>query len=334
MRAWLLDSYRGVDHLRLADVADPQPSAGQVLLKIAFAALNPADAFLAEAMYPARPPLPHVLGRDGVGNVVQLGAGVERPPIGTTVGVLLSEAGVKSWGTLAEKVVVPASKLVQVPRGWSLEQMAGAPLVFLTAWQALTQWSTPPEPLPAGSVVLITGASGGVGVASFLLAKTMNLTVVALSRSANKRAWLAKAGCDFVFDPGDPDFRANAMNAIAPKKVDLVVDMVAGPLFNEVITMLGYGGRVSVVGRSGGAVPDFNTARLFFGRNRIGGVAVSDYSTEVVQKIWVEIVDRMAAAGVQPVVDRVFSFEDVKSAFARLATGPLGKVVVEVGSST
>ena len=65
MRAWLMDSYEGVDRLRLGKVADPQPGQGQVLLRVKFAALNPADAFLARAMYPATPSLPHILGRDG-----------------------------------------------------------------------------------------------------------------------------------------------------------------------------------------------------------------------------------------------------------------------------
>ena len=68
MRAWLMDSYEGVERLRLGEIVDLQPGLEQVLLRVRFAALNPADAFLAQAMYPARPPLPHILGRDGVGD--------------------------------------------------------------------------------------------------------------------------------------------------------------------------------------------------------------------------------------------------------------------------
>jgi NADPH2:quinone reductase len=94
--------------------------------------------------------------------------------------------------------------------------------------------------------------------------------------------------------------------------------------------MLGYGGRVSVVGRSGGVVPDFNTASLLFRRVRLGGVAVSDYTRETAQVAWREIVDRLAAIEKRPVVDRVFSFEDVKPAFARLQRGPMGKVIVRI----
>jgi NADPH2:quinone reductase len=328
MRAWLMDSYDGVEKLRLGEVPDPRPGPGEVLLQIRFAALNPADAYLAQAMYPAKPPLPHILGRDGVGEVLEIGPGVEHLRVGQTVGILRCNAGVETWGTLAEKTVVPAASTAPLPHGWSLEEMAGAPLVFLTAWQALTQWSDPPAPPPEGSVLLVTGASGGVGVASVLLGKSMGLRVVALSRSAEKGATLKTLGADFVFDPQDRNLRKNVSAAIAPGKVDLAVDNVGGPLFNQVVALLGSGGRVSVVGRSGGPVPEFNTASLFFRRNRIGGVAVGDYTPETAGTAWQEIVRRLAATGKRPVVDRIFAFEDLKAAFARLSEGPMGKVLV------
>ena len=325
-----MDSFDGVEKLRLGDVPDPQPGPNQVLLRLRFAALNPADAFLAQAMYPAKPSLPHILGRDGVGEVLAVGPGVSNVKAGETVGILRCDVGVEVWGTLAEKVVVPASSIAPPPAGWSLEQTAGAPLVYLTAWQALTQWSDPPAPPAAGSVLLVTGASGGVGTASVQLGKSMGLTVVALSRSAEKGAKLRAMGADHVFDPGDPNLRKAAMAAIAPKKVDIVVDNVGGALFNQLLATLGYGGRISVVGRSAGEVPNFNTASLFFKRNRIGGVAVSDFTAEQAQAAWKEITGRLNAIGQKPVIDHVFPFEEVKQAFARLAEGPMGKVLIRV----
>src|SRR5437016_13701518 len=128
MRAWLMESYAGIDKLRLGEAPDPEPGPGQALLRVRFAAINPADAFLAQAMYPARPDLPHVLGRDGVGEVLAVGTGVDSGLVGRTVGILRGGTGVDAWGTLAEKVVVPISNLVEVPEGWTLEEMAGAPL--------------------------------------------------------------------------------------------------------------------------------------------------------------------------------------------------------------
>jgi NADPH:quinone reductase len=330
MRAWLMDSYEGVGKLRVDEVPDPSPGAAQVVLKMMYAGLNPADAFLAQAQYPAKPKLPHVLGRDGVGEVVAIGAGVENVKLGDTVGILRGDTGVEAWGTLAEKTVVDVSHVIPIPSGWSLQEVAGAPLVFLTAWQALTQWSEPPAPPPAGSVLLITGASGGVGSASVLLGKSMGLIVVGLSRSKEKAEQLKKLGADFVFDPSDKGLRKLVLAAIAPKRVDIVVDSLGGALFSEVVAMLGYAGRISVVGRSAGPVPEFNTGTLFFRRNRIGGVTVADYSAEEAKSAWDQIVARLNALGKRPVVDEIFPFLDVKEAFARLAQGPMGKVLVRV----
>jgi len=332
MHAWLMESYDGVEKLRLEEVPDPQPGPTQVVLKRQYAALNPADAFLASAQYPAKPKLPHILGRDGVGQVAAVGAEVRNVKIGDTVGILRGDTGVEAWGTLAEKTAVDAAQVIPIPHGWSLEEVAGAPLVFLTAWQALTQWSDPPAPPPAGSVLLVTGASGGVGTATVLLGKSMGLTVVGLSRSAEKSAKLKQLGADFVFDPAEKGLRKLVLSAIAPKRIDIVVDNVAGPLFNEIIAMLGYGGRISVVGRSGGVVPEFNTATLFFRRNRIGGITVADYSPEDAMAGWNQVVARLDALGKRPVVDGVFPFSDVKAAFARLDKGPMGKVLIKVSN--
>src|SRR5512135_63388 len=108
MRAWLLDDFTGIDHLRLAAVADPVPKAGEVILSVQFAALNPADRYLAERQYPGKPKLPHILGRDGAGTVLQLGAGVSGVRMGDRRSVLRGDVGVNLPGTFAERVAVPA----------------------------------------------------------------------------------------------------------------------------------------------------------------------------------------------------------------------------------
>src|SRR5262249_61754739 len=142
---------------RLRRSGDPKPAPSKVLLTLRLAAWTPADAFLARGMSPAKPPLPHILGRDGVGDVLAVGPGVNNVRVGETVGILRCDVGVEMWGTLAEKVIVPMDCLTRIPSGWSLEEMAGAPLVFLTAWQALTQWSEPAAPPRSGSGLLVTG---------------------------------------------------------------------------------------------------------------------------------------------------------------------------------
>src|SRR4026207_2536802 len=98
MRAWLMNSYEGVEKLQLGEVPDPQPGPDDVLLNVRFAGLNPADAFLASGMYPAKPRLPHILGRDGVGEVAAVGTGVHDIRPGETVGVLRCGVGVGGRG--------------------------------------------------------------------------------------------------------------------------------------------------------------------------------------------------------------------------------------------
>src|SRR4051812_45937198 len=163
MKAWLLPEIGGgVPALRLTDAPDPKAAAGEVVLRVLLAGLNPADRYLSEGMYPAKPPLPHILGRDGIGVVESVGPGVTQFKRGDKAVIVRSEIGVSRLGTFAERVAVPAESLVPPPAEWTDEEAAGATLVYLTSYQAIMQW----ENLPAQAVVLITGASGGVGVAS------------------------------------------------------------------------------------------------------------------------------------------------------------------------
>lgn len=324
MRAWLLDSLSGIDTLRLANVPDPEPGPGEVVLDVHFAGLNPADRYLAEAQYPARPPLPHVLGRDGVGSVTSVGPQVDCFNAGDRFAILRGEVGVSRWGTFAQRVVVPVESLVEVPPGWTQEQAAGATLVYLTAYQALTQWGE----LPPGSHVLVTGASGGVGVASIQLAAAMGHVGVGLSRDKQKAERLKTIGAAEVFDPQDRAWRRAVKDLTGGKGVDLAIDNIGGTLLPDVIETLGYNGRVSLVGRLAGPVPQFNTATLFFRRLKLGGVAVGTYTNPEARAAWGEVLRLLDKTGAKPLVDRVFDFEQLPAAFERLEQGPMGKVLL------
>ena len=326
MKAWLLDSFEGIGHLRMADVPEPVPHDLEAVLEVHYAALNPADRYLAEGQYPARPRLPHVLGRDGIGTVVQVGPDVRGLRIGDKRVILRGDVGVNRAGTFAQRVSVPVANLVEQPAGWSEQEAAGATLVYLTAHQALTTWG----PLPDAAVVLITGASGGVGVAAVQLAVALGYTVVGLSRSASKGQRLRALGAAATFNPEDPQWRAQLKDMIAPRRVDLAVDNIGGKLLPEVIDTLGDLGKVSLVGRLAGPVPNFNTAALFFRRIRIGGVAVGACTAAESQANWRQVLALLARTGVRPQVDQVFAFEQLPQAFERLAQGPMGKVLVGV----
>jgi NADPH2:quinone reductase len=321
----------GVEKLHIADVADPIPAAGEVVLRMLFAALNPADRYLAENQYPAKPVLPHILGRDGIGIVESIGEGVSGIQRSDKLVIVRSEVGVNRPGTFAQKTAVPVESLVKPPAHWTDEQSAGAMLVYLTAYQALTQWNQPGN-LPGAdlppSLVLITGASGGVGVACVHLAKAMGHTVVGLSRDPLKSNALVQLGADAVFDPRQSDWRKQMLSQFDGRRVDLAVDNIGGPLLMQVVESLGYGGRVSCVGRLAGPVPEFNTASLFFRRARLGGVHVGSYTPAESRSVWTSILALMGKTDARPLVDSVHPFEELPQAFARLKQGPMGKVLI------
>lgn len=325
MRAWQIDSLGSIDNLHLnPDVPEPSPGAMQVVLELEYAALNPADQYLAEGQYPAKPSFPHILGRDGIGKVIAVGADVRDVRVGETKVVVRGETGVNAPGTFAQRVAVNADSLISPPANWTHLQAAGATLVYLTAFQAITQWGD----LPASNcVTLITGASGGVGVASVQLANAMGHTVVGLSRDAGKREELKKLGADLLFDPTDASWTKTLTKE---RRVNLAIDNVGGEGFNDVLGVMDMNGRVSVVGRLGGPVPQFNTASLFFRRLRVGGVAVGTYSREEAHAAWKTLVGLMDKSGAKPLVDHVFAFEELPQAFARLKQGPMGKVLLQV----
>jgi NADPH2:quinone reductase len=270
--------------------------------------------------------LPHILGRDGIGEIVQIGPGVSGLALGERWAILRGEVGVNRPGTFAERVAVPAESLVAVPADWTPQQAAGATLVYLTAYQALTMWGE----LGPSPVVLVTGASGGVGVAAVQLAAALGYTVVALSRSPEKNQRLRELGAHHTLQPQDPQWVQAAKAALAPRRVALAIDNVGGSLLPEVIDTLGELGRVSVVGRLAGPVPNFNTATLFFRRLRIGGVAVGAYTNDESRAAWRQVLQLLTRTGARPLVDSVFPFEELPKAFARLAEGPMGKVVLEL----
>jgi NADPH2:quinone reductase len=323
MKAWIIDRFDGIDKMRLTEVADPKLNPGEVLLRVSYAALNPADRYLAEGQYPAKPSLPHILGRDGTGIVAGITMGVKDHPIGATRAILRGETGVTRWGTFAELVSVPAESVIEIPEGWTDVQGGSAPLVYVTAYQALSMWDN----LPTQAVVLISGASGGVGVASAQLGIAMGHTVIGLSRGAEKRKTLESMGVQQALDPA-ADWRKKLGEFLGKRKVDLAIDNVGGTLFPQLIATLGDHGRVSCVGRLAGEVPQFNTASLFFRRIRIGGVAVGAYTNQESHHAWKESVTLLNKTGARPLIDEIFAFEKLPGAFAKLAQGPMGKVLI------
>jgi len=263
-----------------------------------------------------------------MGTVIQVGEAVKDVRVGDRRAILRGDVGVFRWGSFAEQVSMQAVNLVEIPAGWTEQESSCATLVYMAAYRALTMW----EPLKPNSVVLVTGASGGVGVAAVQLAAAMGHTVVALSRSEEKQRRLKKLGARFTFNPEDSQWRGGLKETLNSRGVNLAVDNIGGKLLPEVIDTMGELGRISLVGELAGPVPNFNTGTLFSRRLRIGAMALGYYTAEESQVAWRELLRVMARSGARPLVDRIFAFEQLPQAFEHLAEGPMGKVLVSVRS--
>jgi NADPH2:quinone reductase len=117
---------------------------------------------------------------------------------------------------------------------------------------------------------------------------------------------------------------------LQPRRVDLVVDSIGGSLLPKMIDTLGMNGCISLVGMLAGPVPQFNTASLFFRRLQMRGVAVGSYSAQENREAWRQVVSMLGSTHQRPAIDSVFPMQQVPAAFARLAEGPMGKVLVDV----
>lgn len=325
MKSWRFHQTGSLDHLRLEEIPRPEPGPGEALVRLEFAALSPADRYLVEGRYPRAGAPPFAVGRDGCGVIESAPEDGALAP-GCRVVVLRSDVGVRREGTLAEFVTVPVESLAPLPEGWEPPEGAAAPLVFLTAWQALVDEAE----VQPGQTVLVTGASGGVGTAAVLLAKALGARVAALSRSAAKRTALARLGADHVFDASDPGLVAAVRRGLGGARCDAAVETLGGPFVQHALDLVGPRGRIAVVGLLAGLHAEVQVAPLLFKRARIAGVSVGDYTPAQSQAAWRGVVEALARTGARPVIDRVFAFDQVPAAFDRLAEGPLGKVLIAV----
>ena len=228
--------------------------------------------------------------------------------------------------TLCQQQWIAAENLARKPVSWSEAEAAAAPLVYQTAWKALFDLGA----LQAGQSVVVTGASGGVGLACVQLANAFGATVVALSRSEEKRKHLCEAGAQHTFSPEDPHLKDRIFDAIGTKGVSLVVENVGGQSLATSIHLLGVHGRVSVVGILAGVEAVIPIPALMFKRASIHGVLVTDDSPEEAQNSWRQIVGLMDRERVRPIVCSKYPLEAAATAFEKLKGDVFGKVVVEI----
>jgi NADPH2:quinone reductase len=327
MKIWRFHEFGPIENLKLEEAEIPDPAEGEALVRVEFAAINPADRFLVAKLYPrpGKPPL--AVGRDGAGTIVAAPEGSGFVP-GDRVMLLRSEVGIQRDGTLAQYVTVPVESLAPIPDSWSFEEAAAGGLVQLTAWQALVEEGGLTPGIINDKVVLVSGASGGVGTAAVTQAKALGALVIALSRSEEKRAKLREIGADLTFDSEDPELADKIKQAIGGSKVDIVVDNLAGPYMDFYISVTGFKGRICTIGMLAGVDVKFNIGKMIFKRIHIVGIAVGSQTPAQAQINWKQLVATFEASGARPLVDRVFPFNQALEAFAHMQKGPMGKVVV------
>lgn len=230
MRAIVFDQYGGPDVLKLVHVPEPEIAAGQLLLKIAAAAVNPADHKWRSGMFASLVPipLPHILGYDVAGTVLAVGPGVTGFAPGDRVAALLNPV---TKGGYAEQVVLEADSAAKLPDGLDFARAAAVPCAMLTGAQVIDEALQP----TAGQTVLITGATGSVGTAGLLTALQRGAKVVAAVRAKHKAAALA-LGASAVVILGEEDWQG------AP--FDAVFDTVGSPAVAQLCRHLRPGGRI------------------------------------------------------------------------------------------
>jgi NADPH2:quinone reductase len=327
MRIWRFHEFGPIENLKLEEAPVPEPAADEALVRLRYAAINPADRFLVAKLYPRPGTPPLAVGRDGCGTIARAPAG-SGFKAGDRVLLLRSEVGVQRNGTLAEYVTVPVESLAPVPEGWTDEEAAAGGLVMLTAWQALvTEGGLDPD-AAGGKTVLIGGASGGVGTAATMLAHAMGARVVALSRSEEKRGRLLALGAEIALDGGREGLVERVKGALGGGQVDVVVDNIAGPYLDAWIALAGFRARICIVGMLGGVDVGFNVGKMIFKRIHICGIAVGSQTAAESRAAFDRLVAVLARTGARPLVDTVYPFEQVQEAFTHLERGPMGKVVI------
>ncbi|MDS4031273.1 MAG: zinc-binding dehydrogenase [Candidatus Contendobacter sp.] len=338
MKAVILDQLGGPEQLRIGDVATPEPSPGQVRVRLHASALNRRDVWITLGQYPAIR-LPCTTGSDGAGVVDKLGPEVPADCLGREVviypaydwgadprfpGPTFRVLGMPDPGTFAEYICVPVGHVFPKPAFLSWEQAAAIPLAGLTSWRALmTQGAA-----RTGETVLVTGIGGGVATFALKWAVALGARVFVTSGDETKLEQARRMGA-----AGGVNYRAGDWDKQLAKMtggVDVVIDGTGGPAFKGCFSVLKPAGRLVIYGATAGNPPTgLEMAKLFFRQARIIGSTMGSPDEFAAMLRFVE------AHRIEPALDRVFALDEAVVAHQRLlAAEQLGKIVLRHGGET
>ena len=318
MRAVIFAGAGGNEVVTVEERPDPDPGPEDVLVAVRFAGLNPADVVQREGRYPAPPGSPQdVPGLEVAGTVERCGERVSSWEPGDRV------FGLVGGGGLADRVLAHERCVARVPDTLDEQGAAAVPEAFVTAHDALfTQGRLRP-----GEMVLVHGASGGVGTAAVQLCVGVGSRVIATVRSANVEDAVAALGAEVVPDHEFPKGM--------PTNADVIVELVGGVHFPANFEVLALRGRIVIVSVAGGNEIDFALGTLMQKRATIVGTGLRARPLEekaaAIRAFEREVVPGLASGRFRPLVDSVYPLEEVTKAFDRLGEqGKLGKVLLEL----
>src|SRR5437588_1038405 len=242
MKAIRVNEFGGPEVLRLEEVPTPQPDSGEMLVRMQAIGVNPVETYIRGGKYARLPALPYTPGNDGAGVIEQAGSDVTEFKAGDRV----YTAGSLS-GTYAEFVLCKTEQVHRLPQNVSFAQGAAMGTPYATAYRGLFQRA---EAKP-GEVVLVHGASGGVGTAAVQLARARGLRVLGSAGSDEGLKPARGQGAHEVFDHHAPDHFEQIMNATDGRGVDVIVELLANVNLGKDLTILAKRGRVVTIGSRG-----------------------------------------------------------------------------------
>ena len=329
MRAVVVHAFGPIDAHAVEDFPDPEPGPGDVLIDVHAASVNFSDTLIVQGRYQLRPDLPFVPGRDAAGVVAAVGADVTRCRPGDRVMALVP------FGAYAERLAAPQSRCFVMPDGMGFTTGAAMYNTYAIAFVAAVMRGR----IEAGETVLVTGASGGVGLACVEIAKAKGASVIAAVRTPDNGALAVAHGADHWIDISGPDLKEGLRRLTGDKTggrgVDMVLDPVGGDVFDAALRALGHGGRLVSIGYAAGRVPEARANYLLLKNIAVLGAYLDPHfvaEPERMEQAMAEILAMHERGEIRPEVTATYPLEDFAAALARFADHDVqGKLVLLTG---
>jgi NADPH2:quinone reductase len=304
--------------MKLEEAPDPQPGSEQVVVQVQVVGVNPVDTYLRAGMQGYVPECPYTPGFDAAGIIESVGDGVADVSVGDRVYC----AGTIS-GAYAEKALCDQAQVYPLPERVSFAQGAAVPVPYGTAYRALFQRAHA-EP---GEIVLIHGASGGVGLAAVQLARAAGMTVIGTAGTEQAQRLVIEQGAHHVLDHHDPDHIKQAMKLTNDQGVGIILEMLANVNLGTDLTILAKGGRVVVIGSRGEV--QINPRNLMGRDADILGMALFNASKREFSSIHAALVSGLENGTLRPVVGKEMPLAEAAQAHHIIMESPAyGKIIL------